>query len=103
MTNEVAFAALAHNLQMKTDGENTFRHAHKNHMASMLVYPQAVRKRRYTRLDLAFLTTSWKDTMDSTHTMHNAECEDQKAQLGDHFRPPRSISQPAARSKLTYD
>jgi hypothetical protein len=103
MNNEVEFATPAINLLRKTDVGNTTRQAHKNRTASILASPQATRKKRFTKLDLTLLMTSQNGSMDPTHTDHKAENKDQKPSSNDHIKLPGSISQPAARNRLTYD
>jgi hypothetical protein len=75
MNNDIEFATPAHNLLRKTDTGNSARQAHRNNSASLLASPQAARKKRFTKLDLALLTA----------------------------RLPGSIGPSAARNKLTYD
>lgn len=103
MNNEIEFAAPAHNLLRKTCGENTTHQAHKNCTASILASLQAARKRRFTKLDLTLLTASQRVSTDTTRAGHKVESEDSKLPPSDHIRLPGSISQPAARNKLTYD
>jgi len=73
--NNIEFSTLAHNLLRKTDTGNSARQARRNKSASLLASPQAARKKRFTKLDLALMTA----------------------------RLPGSISPPAAQNKLTYD
>jgi hypothetical protein len=55
MNNEVEFAAPAHNLLRNSGVENTTRLAYKNSIASILASPQAARKKRLIKVDLALL------------------------------------------------
>jgi hypothetical protein len=55
MNNEVEFTAPVHNLLRKSGVENTTRLAHKNSTASILASPQAARKKRFTKVNLALL------------------------------------------------
>jgi len=75
MNNDIEFATPAHNLLRKTDIGNLVRQAHKNKSASLLASPQATRKKRFTKLDLALMTA----------------------------KLPGLIGPSAARNKLTYD
>ncbi|CAM6055883.1 unnamed protein product [Sphagnum tenellum] len=75
MNNDMEFSTSAHNLLRKTDTGNSTSQAHRNKSASLLASPQAARKKRFTKLDLALMTARL---------------------LG-------SIGPPAARNKLTYD
>jgi hypothetical protein len=103
MNNEVEFAAPAHNLLKKSDGEISTRHAHKNRSTSMLASPHAARKKRFAKLDLTQLMASQKDSTAPTRTGHKEEGEVQEPPPSDRVRPPGSISQPAARNKLIHD
>jgi hypothetical protein len=53
MNNEVEFVISAHNLLKKVDAGDTICQAHKNRATSILASPQAARKKRFTKLDLA--------------------------------------------------
>ncbi|CAM6021574.1 unnamed protein product [Sphagnum balticum] len=75
MNNDIEFATLTHNLLRKTDTRNSARQAHRNKLASLLASPQAARKKRFTKLDLALMAA----------------------------RLPGSIGPSAAQNKLTYD
>jgi hypothetical protein len=55
MNNEIEFATAAHNLLRKMDAGDTNRQVHKNHAANILASPQAVRKKRFTKLDLVLM------------------------------------------------
>jgi hypothetical protein len=103
MNNEVEFATPVHNLLRKTDAKNTIHQAHKNRTASILASPQAVRKKQFTKLDLALLMTSQKGSNGPIRADHKAEDGDQEPLPSDNTRILGSIGQPAARNKLTYD
>ncbi|CAM6017308.1 unnamed protein product [Sphagnum balticum] len=103
MNNKVEFVVPAHNVLRKTDVENMTRQAHKNRTASILAFPQAARKKRFTKLDLTLLMTSQKGSIGPIHTDHKAESEDQKPPPSDHIRLLGLINQLAARNRLTYD
>ncbi len=55
MNNDIEFATPAHNLLRKTDTRNSVHQAHRNKSASLLASPQAARKKRFTKLDLALM------------------------------------------------
>jgi hypothetical protein len=60
MNNEVEFVAPTHNLLKKSGAEDTTCLAHRNHMASIMASPQATRKKRFMKLDLALLMNPQK-------------------------------------------
>jgi hypothetical protein len=103
MNNDIEFATAAHNLLRKTDTRNTVRQAHKNSSASLLASPQAARKKRFTKLDLALMIASKQNTNATTPTGKKAENRNSEPSLSDNNRTPGSIDPPAARNKLTYD
>jgi hypothetical protein len=56
LDNEVAFAAQAHNLLIRSGDEDSTRQALRNRWASLKASPQAARKKkRFTRLDMTIL------------------------------------------------
>jgi hypothetical protein len=101
MNNEVEFAAAAHNLLKKADAGDTTRQAFSNKAASILASPQAARKKRYTKLDLtqtplgAFGALAQEGKIDAERGQRLAQ--------GEEAKHTGSLSQPAARSRLTYD
>jgi hypothetical protein len=103
MNNEIEFATAAHNLLRKMDARDTNQQAHKNRAISILASPQAARKKRFTKLDLAIMLSPQKASIGPTHVYNKGEGEDQKPPSTDLSRLPGSISQPAARNRLTYD
>ncbi|CAK9868599.1 unnamed protein product [Sphagnum jensenii] len=92
MNNEVEFAAPAHNLLRKSDGETSTCHAHKNRSASMIDSPQAARKKRFTKLELTQLMAPQKDSLVPTYTGHEEEGEAQELSSSDHVIAPGLIS-----------
>jgi len=55
MGNELEFSASAHNLLMKTEAMHSEHQESKNRSASIQASLQAVRKKRYTKLNFALL------------------------------------------------
>jgi hypothetical protein len=103
MNNEIEFITPAHNLLRKIDIGNTARQAHKNRSASLLTSPQAARKKRCTKLDLALLMTSQQVIGTPTLTDREAKNRDLEFSPSDKTRIPGSFGPPVARNKLTYD
>jgi hypothetical protein len=103
MNNDIKFATPAHNLLRKTDTGNTVRQAHRNSSTSLLASPQAARKKRFTKLDLALMITSRQNTNATTPTGKEAENKNSEPSLNDNNRILGSIGLPAAQNKLTYD
>jgi hypothetical protein len=85
MNNEVEFAAPAHNLLRKIEGENTTCQAHKNCTASIFASPQAARKKRFTKLDLMLLMASQKVSLDPARAGHKVESETQEPTSSNHI------------------
>ncbi len=103
MNNEIEFTVAAHNLLRKLDAGDSNRQAHKNHAVSILASFQVARKKRFTKLDLALMTSPQKASIGPTHVVNKGEGEDHKPPLSDHSRPSGSINQPTACNRLTYD
>jgi hypothetical protein len=76
MNNEVEFAVLAHNLLRKSAVENTTHLTHKNNTASILASPQASRKKRFTKVDLALLRDPQKGSIGPVKSEALVECGD---------------------------
>jgi hypothetical protein len=55
MNNNIQFSGPAHNLLLKSGPMSTDRQARKSETASQLASPQAIRKKRFTKLDLSKL------------------------------------------------
>jgi hypothetical protein len=102
LNNEVAFAAPTHNLLMKSDAEDTTRQELRNRSASIRASPQAARKKRFTRLDMTILMNPEISSLGPAQGEHKEECRESKLADNDTIRPSGSISQPAARNRLTY-
>ncbi len=103
MNNEGEVIAPAHNLLKKLGVENTTRQAHKNRTIRFLASPQATRKKLFTKLDLALLMNPQKGSIGPVQSEHKEESGDRKHPPSDTSRLSGSISQPAARNRLTYD
>jgi hypothetical protein len=103
MNNDIEFATSAHNLLRKIDTGNTVRQAHRNSFASLFASPQATRKKRFTKLDLALMIASRQNTNATTPIGKEAENRNSEPSFNDNNRTPGSIGPPAARNKLTYD
>ncbi len=103
MNNEVEFTTSAHNLLRKEDAGDTNRQAHKNRAESILASPQATRKKRFTKLDLARMLSPQEASLGLTQVDKEGEGEGRKPLPCDLNRFPGSISQPAACNRLTYD
>ncbi len=103
MNNDIEFATPAHNLLRKTNTRNIVRQAHRNSSASLLASPQAARKKRFTKLDLALMIASRQNTNATTPIGKEAENRNSEPSLNNNNRTPGSIGPSAARNKLTYD
>jgi hypothetical protein len=103
LNNEVAFTAPAHNLLMRSSAEDTTRQALRNRSASIRAFPQAAKKKRFTRLDMAILMNLEISSLGPTQGKHKEECRESKLLASNTTRPLGSINQPAARNRLTYD
>ncbi len=103
MNNDIEFATSTHNLLRKTDIGNTICQTHKNSSTSLLASPQAARKKRFTKLDLALMIASGQNTNATMSTGKEAENKNSKPSLSDNNKTPGSIGPPAARNKLIYD
>jgi len=103
MNNDVEFAAPAHNLLRKSNGESLARQAHKNNLASLMASPQAARKKRYTKLTLSQLMAPQKESSAPTNVSNGEEGEAQEPLISNRTTHLGSFSQPAARNKLLYD
>ncbi len=55
MNNDIEFSSPAHNLLLKSGPVSTDRQARKSEIASQLASSQAIRKKRFTKLDLSKL------------------------------------------------
>jgi len=102
LNNEVAFAASAHNLLMRSGEEDSTRQALRNSSASICASPQAARKKRFTRLDMMILMNPEISSLGPTQGEHKEECQESKLAASDTIKTLGSISQPAARNRLTY-
>ncbi|CAK9881389.1 unnamed protein product [Sphagnum jensenii] len=103
MNNEVEFAASVHNLLRKVDVGDTNRQAHKNRVINILASPQVARKKRFTKLDLARMLSPQEVCLGLSQVDKEGEGEGQEPLPCDQSKFPGSISQPAARNRLTYE
>jgi hypothetical protein len=103
MNNDIEFATPAHNLLRKIDTGNTIHQAHRNSSASLFASPQAARKKRFTKLNLALMIASRQNTNATTPIGKEAENRNSEPSLNDNNKTLGSIGPPAARNKLTYD
>jgi len=103
MNKEVEFAVSAHNLLKKVDASDTIRQVHKNRATSIFASPQAVRKKRFTKLDLARMLSPQEANLDLSQVAKEEAKRGQKPLPCDTSRFPGSINQPTARNRLTYD
>jgi len=55
MNNDIEFSGSTHNLLLKSGPMSTDRQARKSETANQLASPQAIRKKRFTKLDLSKL------------------------------------------------
>jgi hypothetical protein len=102
LNNEVAFTVPAHNLLMRKGEVDSSRQELRNRSASIQASPQAARKKRLTRLDMTILMNPEVDTLISAQEDLKEGSEGSKLPFTFVTNPPGSISQPAARSRLTY-
>ncbi|CAM6035423.1 unnamed protein product [Sphagnum compactum] len=98
MNNEVEFSASAHSLLLKTGSENSDCQVHKNQTTSIQASPEAAKKKRYTKLDLA--TIEPPRTVSATLTLdaREAEVDGQKNLNYDPHKTLGSIGSQAARN-----
>ncbi len=102
LNNEVAFTVPAHNLLMRKGEVDSSRQELRNRSVSIQASPQAARKKRLTRLDMTILMNLEVDTLISAQEDLKEGSEGSKLPLTFVTSPLGSISQPAARSRLTY-
>jgi len=103
LDNEVAFAAPAHNLLMRSGEEDSTRQALKNRWASLRASPQAVRKKkRFTKLDMTILMNPETNSPDPAQGELLEDWQIGKFAAGTTTKPSRSINPPVAGNKLTY-
>ncbi len=55
MNSDIEFAGPAHNLLLKSGPVSTERQVRMSEVASQMASPQAIRKKRFTKLDLSKL------------------------------------------------
>ncbi|CAM6030543.1 unnamed protein product [Sphagnum balticum] len=104
LNNEVAFAASAHNLLVRSGAEDTTRQALRNKSASIRASPQAARKKRFTKLDMIYqvLINLKISNLGPAQGERKEECQEGELVDSDTTKPSGSISQPVARNRLTY-
>jgi hypothetical protein len=74
MNNDAGFVATTHNLLLKSDPSRTDHHAYKLKMASILASPQAARKKRFIKLDLGSVGTSFTTGANPFQDSQTAGC-----------------------------
>ncbi|CAM6000527.1 unnamed protein product [Sphagnum balticum] len=102
MNNDVEFAGPAHNLLLKSGPESTDRQAHKNMSANLQASPQAVRKKRYIKLDLTQLEPPRANSVPRTPEDRNAQGAGPEDTNHDPHTVMGSIGPPAAQNRLAY-
>jgi hypothetical protein len=80
----------------------TTRQELRNKSASIQASPQAARKKRFSRLDMTVLMNPEIDSLVSTQGDSRDGSKGSKLQPNTSINHPGSISQPAARNRLTY-
>ncbi|CAK9872042.1 unnamed protein product [Sphagnum jensenii] len=103
MNNDVEFVAPAHSMLMKAETESSTRQESKNRAASIQGSPQAVRKKRFTKLDISTLVTTRLDDIAPTRDKIIRQDGDQEVPPCDTTRISGSIDHPATWNRLSYD
>ncbi len=103
MNNEIEFSTSAHNLLLKTRPTNADRQAHKNKTASIQALPQAARKKRYTKLDLAHIKLPRTNNASPTCIVQEAEDKRQETSLHNDNKTLGSIGSFIALNCFTHD
>ncbi len=103
MNNEVEFSTLAHNLLMKTEAENSARQENKNRSTSIQASPQAIKKKRFTKLDITTLIPPRIDSAALTRADRGTNDDDQELPTRDTNSTSGSIGLPVAQNRFTYD
>jgi hypothetical protein len=75
MNNEVEFAALAHNLPLRKVTEGDDYQLHRNMISNVQVSPQAIRKTRFTSLNLECSWASNITTCSNTSILQEPEMD----------------------------
>jgi len=103
LDNEVAFAAPAHNLLMRSGDEDSTRQALRNRWASLRASLQAARKKkRFMRLDMTILMNPETSSLEPTQGEPLEDWQVGEFAAGVTTKPSGSINPPVARNKLTY-
>ncbi|CAK9198569.1 unnamed protein product [Sphagnum troendelagicum] len=101
--NEVAFAAPAHNLLMRSGEEDSTRQALRNKWASLRASPQAGRKKkRFSRLDMTILMNPETSSSDSAQGELLEDWQVGEFAAGATTKPSGSFNPPIVSNKLTY-
>jgi hypothetical protein len=98
MNNEVEFSAVAHNFLMKSKAENSTRQENKNRSANIQASPQAVRKKRFIKLDIMTLIPSRINNATLTRAVRETDDGDQELSTRDTNRTLGSIDPPATQN-----
>jgi hypothetical protein len=103
LDNEIAFAAPAHNLLIRSGDEDSTRQALKNRWANLRASPQAARKKkRFTRLDMTILMNPETSSPDPAQGEPLEDWQVGEFAAEATTKPSGSINPPVARNKLTY-
>jgi hypothetical protein len=102
MNNDVEFAGPAHSLLLESSPESTDRQARKSMLANLQASPQAVRKKRYIKLDLTKLEPPRADSVPCTPEDRNEQgAGPEDTNLNPHTEMG-SIDPPAAQNRFAY-
>ncbi|CAK9216023.1 unnamed protein product [Sphagnum troendelagicum] len=102
MDNDIEFAGPAHNLLLKSGPVSTERQVRMSEFASQMVSPQAIRKKRFIKLDLSKLEPRQVATslnFEDGQVVQGAQLNSEAVQ--DHHMG--SIGQQAAQAPPTHD
>jgi hypothetical protein len=102
MNNDIEFASPAHNLLLKSGPASTERQVRMSEAASQRAFPQAIRKKRFVKLDLSKLEPQRVATslnFENRQVDHGAQLNPEFAQ--DHYTG--SIGQDATLALPIHD
>jgi hypothetical protein len=103
LDNEVAFAAPAHNLLMRSGDEDSTHQALRNRWASFRASPQAAKKKkRFMRLDMTILMNPETSCSNPAQGEPLEDWQVGEFVAGTITKPLGSINPAVARNKLTY-
>jgi hypothetical protein len=101
LNNEITLTVPAHNLLMGLGAADTTRQELTNKSVSIQASPPAARKKRFSRLDMTVLMNPEIDSLVSTQGDSRDGSKGSKFQPNTSISHPGSISQLAARNRLT--